>query len=53
VWLLTLWHLDSISKPDLFNKTAINLTFEFNDFRRYDTSVESYQTKEPKKDPER
>lgn len=51
VWIASLWHLDSVSSPALFNKTPLNITIEFSDFRRYETNVENYEINQPKSKP--
>lgn len=48
MWVGSLWHLDTISRPALFNKAPLNITFEFSDYRRFNTNVESYEINEPK-----
>jgi hypothetical protein len=50
-WLLSLWHLDTVSRPALFNNTALNFTFEFSDFRRFNSNIENYEINEPKSKP--
>ena len=48
IWVRSLWHLDTVSRPALFNKAPVNLTFEFSDYRRFNTNVENYEINEPK-----
>lgn len=43
VWIFTLMHYDTIVNSKLFNDAALNFTFEFSNFRRYETNVESYE----------
>lgn len=48
IWVGSLWHLDTVSRPALFNKAPLNTTFEFSNYRRYNTNVENYEINEPK-----
>ena len=50
-WILSLWHLDTVSRPALFNKAPLNFTFEFSDFHRFNTNVETYEINEPNSKP--
>ena len=49
--LLSLAHFDTISTPNLFNKTPLNITFEYSDYRRFNTNVENYELDKPKSQP--
>lgn len=48
IWVASLWHLDTVSHPALFNKAPLNITVEFSDYRHYNTKVENYEINEPK-----
>lgn len=51
VWSVSLMHFDTISHSELFNKTPLNMTFEFSDYRRFDTYVDGYETGKPNPQP--
>jgi hypothetical protein len=51
LWIVSLWHLDTVSRPDLFNKVPVNSTIEFSEYKRYETNVENYEINKPKPKP--
>lgn len=48
IWIVSLWHLDTVSLPALFNKVPINSTIEFSEYKRYEANVENYEINKPK-----
>ncbi len=51
VWIVTLWHLDTVSRPALFNKVPVNSTIEYSEYKRYETNVENYEINKPNSKP--
>jgi hypothetical protein len=51
IWIVTLWHLDTVSRPALFNKVPINSTIEFSQYKRFEANIETFEINKPSSKP--